>query len=152
MSICALFYSDRLLKKKEPNEKFSKLPILISKIDYFKNLNGKRNLYEEIKRYGNRVSLHVKRMNRTRNRIVHAGVSPKDIQALGEHLHMYLDVLFEEILRYFESGSYSRVEDVITAIIYEHDIYMNLIKNTKNIDNPEFIQIILRQKFNNNIN
>lgn len=151
--LCSILLRSSFKKERtEWEEKFSKLPILISKIDYFKNLNGKRNLYEEIKRYGNRVSLHVKRMNRTRNRIVHAGVSPKDIQALGEHLHMYLDVLFEEILRYFESGSYSRVEDVITAIIYEHDIYMNLIKNTKNIDNPEFIQIILRQKFNNNIN
>lgn len=133
-------------------KKFSNLPILISKINYFKNLNGKRTLHEEIKRYGNRVSLHVKRMNRTRNRVVHAGVLPKDIQALGEHLHMYLDVLFEEILRHFESGSYSRVEDIMTAIIYEHDIYTNLIKNTKNIDSSEFIQIVLREKIDKNIN
>lgn len=139
-------------ERKKWEKKFSNLPILISKINYFKNLNGKRTLHEEIKRYGNRVSLHVKRMNRTRNRVVHAGVLPKDIQALGEHLHMYLDVLFEEILRHFESGSYSRVEDIMTAIIYEHDIYTNLIKNTKNIDSSEFIQIVLREKIDKNIN
>lgn len=49
-------------------------------------------------KYEQKVKWHIYRLYRTRNAIVHSGESPKNIQRLGEHLHIYVDRLIYEIL------------------------------------------------------
>lgn len=149
--LCSLLFCQSFKEERAKwGDTLSRRPLIRNRIFSFENLD--RSLYEEVNRYGTRVSLHVKRMYRTRNGLVHAGEPPKELQTLGEHLHMYLDVLFEEILRHFRTGAYSHLRDVLTAIIYEHDIYMKTLKNyTKKIkdmkdeDELEYTQYLLRQ-------
>lgn len=149
--LCSLLFCQSFKEERAKwGDTLSRRPLIKNRIFSFENLD--RSLYEEVNRYGTRVSLHVKRMYRTRNGLVHAGEPPKELQTLGEHLHMYLDVLFEEILRHFRTGAYSHLRDVLTAIIYEHDIYMKKLKNyTKKIkdmedkDELEYTQYLLRQ-------
>lgn len=149
--LCSLLFCQSFKEERAKwGDTLSRHPLMRNRIFSFENLDC--SLYEEVNRYGTRVSLHVERMYRTRNGLVHAGELPKELQTLGEHLHMYLDVLFEEILRHFRTGAYSHLRDVLTAITYEHHIYMKILKNymkkTKNMkdeDEVEYIQYLLRQ-------
>ncbi len=58
---------------------------------------------------------------------------PLFLDSLGQHLHIYLDVLLDAILSHFEEGNFSYVEDVIMSIEYEHQIYFQKLKDTENI-------------------
>lgn len=84
-------------------------------------------------------------MNRARNSIVHAGDMPLFLDSLGEHLHMYLDILMNMILSYFESGDYHYIEDILAAMGYEHEIYFNKLKRANLADYYELQWFIARQ-------
>ena len=57
---------------------------------------------------------HLYRLYRVRNAIVHAGESHRNLQVLGEHLHIYCDgVILELIIKLSSSPSLLSITDVL---------------------------------------
>lgn len=85
--------------RKKYYSKLIEYPVIRSRI-YEISVAGKskKELYQLTARYSERVTWHIRRMYRVRNGIVHSGESPKNIKALGEHLHSYVDSLMYEII------------------------------------------------------
>lgn len=124
-----LFDPTRDAEKKELYSKIASSPFLINQLWRVSELPGKGNLLAEVERYGARVSWHIERMYRTRNSIVHAGELPSHLKSLGEHLHAYLDVLFDELFWHFDQGGYRRVEEILTAIKIEYRLYHDYLRD-----------------------
>lgn len=88
-----------------------------------------KKLVNRIESYGKRVDWHIRRMYRTRNRIVHAGDTPQHLESLGEHLHMYLDELIQEILSQLTSKGCKSISDALRGMSYEHEMFIDRLRN-----------------------
>lgn len=128
-----LFLSDWSEERDGLYEKLDRDPLVRNRLFEISGLNSGKKLQKRILEYGDRISWHIERMYRTRNSIVHSGNMPLFLDSLGQHLHIYLDVLLDAILSHFEEGNFSYVEDVIMSIEYEHQIYFQKLKDTENI-------------------
>lgn len=85
--------------REEYFEKLAKFPVIRMKIYRLWELSGsKKQLLKLSREYEQRVTWHIYRLYRTRNAIVHSGESHLRIQALGEHLHIYVDRIIAELL------------------------------------------------------
>lgn len=85
--------------REEYFEKLSAYPIIRQKIYVLWEMrNSKVKIWGLSNRYAQRVKWHIYRLYRTRNAIVHSGESDIKIQALGEHLHIYVDRILGELL------------------------------------------------------
>lgn len=89
----------------------------------------RKKLAGRVTAYGKRVDWHIRRMYRTRNRIVHAGETPRYLESLGEHLHMYLDELLQELLSQLTNKGCKGVRSALTGISYEHEMYIKRLQD-----------------------
>lgn len=92
----------------------------------------RRDMFNYIGRYAQRVSWHLYRIYRARNAITHNGKRPRDIKDLGEHLHAYVDCLLEEILVKMCMGSL----DKASSVFVDSSLYLNSIETYLKIDEP----------------
>jgi len=100
------------------NEYFLKLaqfPVIRQKIYSLWVLkDSKAQILNLSKKYAQRVKWHIYRLYRTRNSIVHSGESHMRIQALGEHLHLYVDRIINELLiRLTNDNTLLTISDVL---------------------------------------
>lgn len=80
-------------------QKLSAYPVIRQKIyALWKARNSKSQILIFSNKYSQRIKWHIYRLYRTRNAIVHSGDSHMRIQALGEHLHIYVDRILSELL------------------------------------------------------
>ena len=116
-------------------------PLLINRLWKLRD-EGKdsKKLVKRIESYGERVGWHVKRMYRTRNRIVHAGDTPQYLESLGEHLHMYLDEFIQELLAQLTNKGCTSINDALRGMSYEHEMFMDRLRdnNLFEADNYKF--------------
>lgn len=76
--------------------------------------DSKKELFHLSDSYAKRVRWHLYRLYRARNGIVHAGEKVRNIQVLGEHLHIYCDGVLLEILHKFAyKDSLKTINDVL---------------------------------------
>lgn len=92
----------------------------------------RRDMFNYIGRYAQRVSWHLYRIYRARNAITHNGKQPHDIKDLGEHLHAYVDCLLEEILVKMCMGSL----DKVSGVFVDSSLYLNSIESYLQVDAP----------------
>lgn len=105
-------------------------PLLINRLWELREQGKKpKNLVKRIESYGERVGWHVKRMYRTRNRIVHAGDTPQYLESLGEHLHMYLDEFIQELLSQLTDKGCTSIKDALRGMSYEHEMFMDRLRD-----------------------
>lgn len=97
-------------------KKLERFPIIRTKIYRLYALkDNKSQLIHLAKNYTQRVKWHMYRLYRTRNSIVHSGKSHYRIQALGEHLHIYVDLILNELLSKLSSEhTLHTVSDVLS--------------------------------------
>ncbi len=80
-------------------EKLERYPVIRAKILRLYNIKDtKTEINKMSQKYAQRVEWHLYRLYRTRNAIVHSGNSHSRIQFLGEHLHIYVDNILNELL------------------------------------------------------
>lgn len=111
--------------------------------DYFEH---RKDMFNHIGRYAQRVSWHLYRIYRARNAITHNGKQPRDIKDLGEHLHAYVDCLLEEILIKMCMGSL----DKVSGVFVDSSLYLNSIETYLKADEPfdeKGIALILSAQF-----
>ena len=64
--------------------------------------------------YVQRLSWHIYRLYRMRNKIVHSGEQNKDVRVLGEHLHIYCDgIILELIMKLSKDDLFQTIQDVL---------------------------------------
>ena len=113
-------------------EKFTNFPLLRYKIySLYSIRNNKIDILNLSRRYRQRVKWHLYRLYRMRNMIIHAGIDPKDIQVLGEHLHSYVDCLILEVAgKISQSSSLASLGSVyIDTVLLVHKIETQFSSN-----------------------
>ena len=92
-----------------------KHPNIRQKIYKMYELRDKREqVFKLSELYATRLKWHLYRLYRVRNAIVHAGESHRNLQVLGEHLHIYCDgVILELIIKLSSSPSLLSITDVL---------------------------------------
>ena len=97
------------------HEKLNDFPNIRQKIYRLYLMKDKRNeLFKVSNEYKERVEWHLYRLYRVRNAIVHAGDIDRNIQALGEHLHIYCDGIIMEIIAKLAKNKYmNTIKDVL---------------------------------------
>ena len=101
--------------REEYFKKLSDFPVIRQKIYLLWELrNSKSQLWSLANRYAQRVKWHIYRLYRVRNAIVHSGESNLKIQALGEHLHIYVDrILSELLIKLAQEQTLQTISDVL---------------------------------------
>lgn len=80
-------------------EKLTSFPNIRQRIYKVYCLKGNREkLFQISEKYVQRLKWHLYRLYRVRNGIVHAGERDRNIQVLGEHLHIYCDAVIGDII------------------------------------------------------
>ena len=92
----------------------------------------RKDMFNYIERYAQRVSWHLYRIYRARNAITHNGRQPHDIKDLGEHLHSYVDCLVDEILVKMCLGSLGNV----SSVFVDSTLYLDSIESSLQADVP----------------
>ena len=90
--MCLIFLPEYKKILDECFTELSQYPNIRQKIYKMWLLRKRRNeVFNLSERYAKRLKWHLYRLYRVRNGIVHAGETDKNIQVLGEHLHIYCD-------------------------------------------------------------
>lgn len=113
--VCFVFLDEYEVLREEYFKKLSQYPNLRQKIYKMYKLKEKKNIvYQLSENYGKRLKWHLYRLYRVRNGIVHAGENDKNIQILGEHLHIYCDGIIIEIINKLSACEhFYRINDVL---------------------------------------
>ncbi len=89
-------------------------PVLRTRIIEIRDHYHMRNkLFSASEKYAQRVSWHLSRIYRVRNKIIHSGKTPNDIKDLGEHLHEYVDHIIIEIIVLLSTGSLCEISNAL---------------------------------------
>lgn len=93
--------------------KLKDFPLIRNKIYQLNNVK-KIELFQKLCRYSNRVKWHIYRLYRVRNSIVHSGRNNEKVQTLGEHLHLYVDnVINEVVIKLASESKIQTIQDVL---------------------------------------
>lgn len=92
----------------------------------------RRNFFNHLEHYDQRLSWHLYRIYRARNAITHNGKQPQDLKDLGEHLHAYVDCLLEEILVKMCMGALCQISNVFV----DSKLYLESIQTYLKNDLP----------------
>lgn len=121
------------LRKDFFKDKLQDFPIIMTKIYRLWKLRENATLVKNLsEKYTQRIKWHIYRLYRTRNAIVHSGDTPRSIQMLGEHLHIYIDrILLEIIVKLAIEDSLQTFSDVLI------DTKLSLQRTLAILSNPE---------------
>lgn len=113
--MCFVFLPEYEQLRETVFEELSEYPNIRDKIYQLYLLKDNRTkVYALSSNYAQRVSWHLYRLYRLRNKIVHAGETDRNIQLLGEHLHIYCDsILYELITKLATEKSFLSIGDVL---------------------------------------
>ena len=113
--MCLIFLPEYKKILDECFTELSQYPNIRQKIYKMWLLRKRRNeVFNLSERYAKRLKWHLYRLYRVRNGIVHAGETDKNIQVLGEHLHIYCDgVILEIITKLSSDVSLMTLNDVL---------------------------------------
>lgn len=122
-----------LLSNELHNEKLNDLMsktrdfhLINDRLEYFKNLfSSKKSMKEAISNHTKRLEWQIRRIYRTRNLIVHTGVTPNYTSILIEHTHGYLDIL---LLTLIQLSSLNRINSVGQGFQYMDILYKDYLK------------------------
>ena len=107
----------------------------------FSNVEELRN---HIEKHRVKVEWQIKRMYRTRNLIVHAGVVPSFTESLVENSHTYLDTLISTINHLcINENSIRSIEQGLKEIEIVYNKQKNILKEVKSIDDNNFLKVLL---------
>lgn len=84
--------------------------------------------------YSQKVKWNLYRMYRARNSIVHSGEAPENLKSLGEHLHIYVDSIFYEILYRISEKGLMTVENALVDTDIFCKKYFEILNSTSEMD------------------
>ncbi len=115
--------------------KLQNFPIIMTKIYRLWKLREDASSMKNLsQKYTQRIKWHIYRLYRTRNAIVHSGDTPRRIQMLGEHLHIYIDrVLFEILVKLSTEKSLHTFSDVLIDTKLSLQRTLAILSNTEPI-------------------
>lgn len=123
--------------KYSPLSKFrmAEFHTIFSKID---------NIKEHVEKHKTKVDWQIKRMYRTRNLIVHAGVVPSFTETLVENSHNYLDKLISTINHLcIKENSISSIEQALKEIEILNSKKNALLKANTDINENNYMKLLL---------
>lgn len=130
-------------------KKLEKNPLLKFRLSEFHSTFSKpKEIKKFIERHELKVVWQIKRMYRTRNLIVHAGIVPEFTEILVENSHSYLDLLISSINTLsIEKKSINSIEQAIREIQIQVFKQTKLINKNleKMIDEKNYIGILLNE-------
>ncbi|TGN30003.1 hypothetical protein [Empedobacter tilapiae] len=146
--LTALIILDEL--KTERHKLYSNLerhPLLKYRIfEYHKKFSKVKSVEDLILRHKKLVEWQIKRMYRSRNLIVHAGVVPSYTEILVEHSHNFLDKLLNTINNFsIENLSIISIEQVIkeVEILQNHQYKILSANRDKTVDKLIYEKVLL---------
>ncbi len=112
---CLIFLPEYEALLEELFKKLSFFSVIRQKIYKLYSIRSNKHAIIDLSEiYAKRIEWHIYRLYRTRNAIVHSGKINKYIQPLGEHLHIYVDQVINEILIKLSSEpTIKTVQDVL---------------------------------------
>lgn len=120
--------------RKEYFQKLQAFPIIRAKIYRLWSIRGNAAAALGLStKYAQRIKWHLYRLYRTRNAIVHSGDTHQRIQMLGEHLHIYVDRILNEIMLKLA------IEDTlqtITDVLIDTKMLLNKTQTSLSTNNP----------------
>ncbi|MEZ7721430.1 hypothetical protein [Haemophilus parainfluenzae] len=141
-----------ILSKSKYEDKFNYLKLktedfqlLNDRLKHFKKIfSSKSKMSEIIKNHTQRLEWQIRRIYRTRNLIVHTGITPKYTAILIEHTHSYLDVLLSTLIKL---SSLNRINSVGQGFQYMDLLYNDYIKILDNKNSSPLEDIELEKIF-----
>jgi hypothetical protein len=121
---------DRLYRKLTSNKAFLLRFRLARLHQQFKSYES---ILDNLSKHENRLRWHIDRIYRTRNSIVHAGISPKCLPTLVENLHSYLDILISQLLIDVTDNGISELGHSYTICSLKYNEYKEYLKNEINV-------------------
>ena len=79
---------------------------------------------KHLKRHAEKLKWHIDRIYRTRNMIVHAGVSPQYLETLLENIHSYYDILITRLISDNINRGFTRLEYSYLMYGVEYKAYL----------------------------
>lgn len=138
----------------ERNNLYSKLnefPLLRFRIDDLnKNLNTASHILRYLEKHNKRIRWHIKRLYRTRNRIVHDGYRAKNLEILVENAHSYFDIFMDEfIIDNMTSGSVSTVEQAVKHYQTLDNMWIKNLRANESvvIDKSNFSKYLMYKRY-----
>jgi hypothetical protein len=93
--------------------------------------NGK-SMTKMLNAHDERVRLQIRRIYRTRNKIVHTGVTPSYTDILIENLHDYLDVIMSTLVNIASDGiQINTLEQGFKYVEFQYQSYFERLKESK---------------------
>ncbi len=119
-------------------QQLKEFPVIRSRISQMCELcSSTKKLKKRVEDYKQRVTWHLYRMYRARNGIIHSGDVPKDIKYLGEHLHMYVDGLLNEVIIKLTTTNLHSIDNVLVdtsfAVTRFEEVFSKDMKINKEI-------------------
>jgi len=123
--------------------------LLRNRAHYFsESLKSTNNILNLLEAHADRVSLQLRRIYRTRNKIVHSGHAPNFTRILIQNAHDYLDIVTNSIARLASEGN--KINTIDQAFKYaeiRYTEYSDLLKSVDcNIDNTNIDEYLLKTK------
>lgn len=95
---------------------------------------SKKEFYNQISKYSQRISWHMYRIYRARNAIAHNGNEPLDLKDLGEHLHTYVDCLINELVVKLSISTLCDISNVLVDSRIQLESINKYLKEDKEFD------------------
>lgn len=89
---------------------------------------NKREIMSFMQRHEDRLRWHIDRIYRVRNKIVHAGKTPKYLSTLIENLHSYVDILIDQLLDDHKNLQYDDFRKSFVTQNYRYKSYMKMLE------------------------
>lgn len=107
-------------------------------------------LIKHLKHHEQKLKWHIDRIYRTRNLIVHSGVSPHYLETLLENIHSYYDILITRLIYDNLNRGFSRLEYSYLMYDVEYKEYLEKLHKLQDagdsLDENNFLDAVLLQK------
>lgn len=107
-------------------------------------------ILKHLKHHEQKLKWHIDRIYRTRNLIVHAGISPHYLETLLENIHSYYDILITRLIYDNVNGGLSRLEYSYMLYGVEYTAYQNKLQKLQseedNLTENNILEAVLLKK------
>ena len=107
-------------------------------------------ILKHLNHHEQKLKWHIDRIYRTRNLIVHAGISPHYLETLLENIHSYYDILITRLIYDNVNGGLSRLEYSYMLYVVEYMAYQNKLQKLQsegdNLTENNILEAVLLKK------
>ncbi len=120
------------------------VPLLRQKVMFFvENLQNTKHIIKVLDQFEDRLLWDIRRIYRSRNMIVHSGLTPRDINIFIQVAHTFLDIIFSNIYR---KSAYLKNINTIENTIVENSLsiksHKEILKNQIQCNKDNFLELL----------